>query len=118
MKWSLIKFMLIVLTLGLTLSLGLGLSAATASEPEYAKWGRLAMQQTSAKYEASIVDYLHIGRTQISPGIAEEAFKLWLRERRQAQGQARPREFGVIITFRFYTADDRLISVRYEETSK
>jgi hypothetical protein len=117
MKWSLIKSMLVVLTLGVSLSFGSRMSAASASEPDYAKWGRLAMQQASAKYDASIVDYLHIGRTQVSPGIAEEAFKLWLRERRQAHGQARPREFGVIIRFRFYTADDRLISVRYEETS-
>jgi hypothetical protein len=76
---------------------------------EYAKWGHLAMQLTSERYKGEIIDYLHVGRTQISPGIAEETFKFWLRNRQ--------REFGVRVTIRFYTANDQIITVKFKETT-
>jgi hypothetical protein len=89
-------------------SVGWQREAYSAVQPEYAKWGQIAMQQTSAKYHASIVDYLHVGRTQAAPGITEEKFKLWLREN--------SREFGVYVTIRFYTATEQIITIRYQET--
>jgi hypothetical protein len=81
-----------------------------ASQPEYAKWGELAVQQTSARYQASIVDYLHIGRNEVKPGVAEEKFKLWLRDQKH--------EFGVLITIQFYTANDQVISIKFQETTR
>lgn len=81
-----------------------------ALQPEYAKWGRIAMSQTKIKYRnADIVDYLHVGRKQVSPEIAEEEFQLWLKDG--------SREFGVLVTIRFYKANDRIISINYHETS-
>lgn len=79
-----------------------------AAQPEYAKWGRIAMQQASDKYHASIIDYKHIGRSIVKAGVAEEKFKLWLRDN--------DREFGVLITIQFYTANDQIITIRFEET--
>lgn len=102
----------IVLACVLYTCCGLGVvivPSLAASQPDYAKWGRIAMQQTSARYQASIVDYEHMGRTQVRAGIAEEKFKLWLRDQN--------REFGVIITLQFYTANDQLISINYQETT-
>ncbi|GIO16435.1 hypothetical protein J19TS2_59900 [Cohnella xylanilytica] len=84
-----------------------GLPANARAEPSYAKWGRIAMQETRSRYEsASIVDYLHAGRRNLSPHLAEERFRLWLRR----DG----REFGVNVAVRFDPADDRLIAVLFE----
>jgi hypothetical protein len=82
---------------------------ASARQPEYAKWGQIAMAQTKAKYQADIVDYLHVGRNQISPGVAEEIFKLWLRDG--------TREYGVRVTIQFYTANDRIRTITFQETT-
>ncbi|MBB6669836.1 DUF3889 domain-containing protein [Cohnella nanjingensis] len=85
-------------------------AAYAPAAPAYAKWGLIAVQETKAKYpSASIVDYLHIGRQDISAALSEETFKLWLR-----QGN---REFGVRVVVRFRPSDDRLVSVRMEKTS-
>lgn len=84
-------------------------SAATL-QPEYAKWGAIAMQRTAERYRLPIVDYLHVGRRQLSPGIAEEKFKLWLR--------GNNREFGVFVTIRFETVSERILAVDFEETSR
>lgn len=85
-------------------------AAARALQPEYAKWGRIAMIRTKEKYRtADIVDYLHVGRTQVSPAIAEEEFKLWLKDG--------SREFGVRVTIRFFTANDQVIFINDQETS-
>ncbi|WP_115995244.1 DUF3889 domain-containing protein [Cohnella lupini] len=84
------------------------LSTTIAKAPEYAKWGIIAMERTKAKYRASIIDYLHVGRKQVSEDIAEETFKLWLKDG--------SREYGVRVSIRFYTANDRIISVHFQET--
>jgi hypothetical protein len=84
-------------------------TAYAERQPEYAKWGRIAMQLTSERYQGKIIDYLHVGRTQISPGIAEETFKFWIRKHE--------REFGVRVTIRFYTANDQIITVKFQETT-
>ncbi|MCP1357237.1 YqzG/YhdC family protein [Aneurinibacillus migulanus] len=80
-------------------------------EPAYAKWGSMAMVETRKKYpSAKIVDYLHVGRTNISSGVAEEKFKLWLN-----QGE---REWGVYVTISFETETDKPLSITFKETDR
>ncbi|MEW9668995.1 YqzG/YhdC family protein [Ammoniphilus sp. 3BR4] len=80
-------------------------------EPPYAKWGKLAIQETHKKYPtAEIVDYLHVGRQSISATTSQETFKLWLK-----QGG---REFGVYIKIRFDTRTEAVQSVTFEETDR
>ncbi|RKP56820.1 DUF3889 domain-containing protein [Cohnella endophytica] len=81
----------------------LGNARTHAQPPEYAQWGKVAMDRTKAKYPGAIIDYWHVGRTQVSADIAEEKFKLWLRN-----GTL---EYGVWVTIRFYTANDRIITI-------
>jgi hypothetical protein len=103
----------ILIALGLTLGAAelVGSHPQPASaQPEYAKWGRIAMQRTAERYRLPIVDYQHVGRRQFSPGMAEEKFKLWLR------GDGR--EFGVFVTIRFETVSERILAVEFEETSR
>lgn len=80
------------------------------AEPAYAKWGRIAMQETSERYQSSIIDYLHIGHTQISDEISEERFKLWLEDSR--------RQFGVYVTIQFNSTTEELISIKFIETDR
>ncbi|XEC97260.1 DUF3889 domain-containing protein [Paenibacillus tarimensis] len=80
------------------------------AQPDYAKWGRMAVQETAKRYDADIIDYLHVGRQTVSPGVAEETFKLWLRK----DG----REFGVYVVIRFETETERVISIRFMETAR
>ncbi|MGM0880781.1 MAG: DUF3889 domain-containing protein [Bacillota bacterium] len=78
------------------------------AEPAYAKWGKLAMEETSKAYRnASIVDYKYEGRTVISEGEAEERFVLWIVKD--------TREFGVRVSIRVKTDTDELINVRMQE---
>lgn len=78
------------------------------AEPTYAKWGRLAMEETSKAYRnASIVDYKYEGRTKLSEGQSEERFVLWLRKD--------SREFGVRVSIRVNTSSDELIDVQMKE---
>jgi hypothetical protein len=80
------------------------------TEPAYAKWGRLAVEKTKAKYpHAQIVDYLHVGRVQ-NPKVTTETFKLWLREKN--------REFGVLITIEFETLTEKIRNISIRETAK
>jgi hypothetical protein len=79
------------------------------ADPSYAKWGDLAVKETQQRYGGSIIDYLHIGRTDISPRQSEEKFKLWLRRN---DGK----EFGVYVFIRFDPVTDRLLSIRFRET--
>lgn len=67
------------------------------------------MQQTAEKYQAEILDYQHVGRTQVAPGIAEETFKFWVRDKQH--------EFGVLISIQFYTSNDQIITIKFRETS-
>lgn len=82
-----------------------------AADTTYHKWSLIAIEKTKDKYpQASLVDYLHIGRTQLGNGLSEEKFKLWLRQA--------DREFGVYVTVRFSDAEDRLVSVAMKETPR
>ncbi|WP_256757602.1 DUF3889 domain-containing protein [Cohnella sp. WQ 127256] len=108
-----LRSLLLVIGLSVTIILSsqvlTPIANAFSIQPEYAKWGELAMVQTKAKYQADIVDYLHVGRTQVSEGIAEETFKLWLKDSKH--------EFGVRISIRFHTTNDQIISIKFLETN-
>ncbi|WNS42964.1 DUF3889 domain-containing protein [Paenibacillus sp. MMS20-IR301] len=86
-------------------------SPLSSAAPDYAKWGIVAVKATQQRYDADIVDYKHIGRTQIQPGLAEEKFRLWVRSR---SGQ----EFGVIVRIRFDPSADQLKSILFTETNR
>lgn len=79
--------------------------------PPYAKWGRLAIQETKKRYPtAKIVDYLHVGRKSISAATAQERFKLWLKQEN--------RQFGVYVSITFDTASERVLAISFEETQR
>jgi hypothetical protein len=83
----------------------------TEAEPPYAKWGSLAMSETKKRYpNAQIIDYLHVGHKEKLPTTREETFKLWLR-----QGN---HEWGVYVRITFETETDRVISIKFDETSR
>ncbi|HUC90656.1 MAG TPA: DUF3889 domain-containing protein [Paenibacillus sp.] len=79
----------------------------TMKNPEYVEWGRMAVQETKKKYSAEIVDYLHLGRVNVSSKLSEEKFKLWLRKENK--------EFGVYVTIRFNPLSGRVQSIEYRE---
>jgi hypothetical protein len=79
------------------------------ADPSYAKRGDLAVKETQQRYGGSIIDYLHIGRTDNSPRESEEKFKLWLRKN---DGK----EFGVYVFIRFDPVTNRLISIKFRDT--
>ncbi|WP_078545720.1 DUF3889 domain-containing protein [Litchfieldia alkalitelluris] len=84
-------------------------SQVEAAPPKYAKWGRLAMQETQKRYPmADIKDYQHVWREDKKDGTTIERFKLWLK-----QGD---REFGVYITFTFDTKTEELKDTLFVET--
>ncbi|QKS47291.1 DUF3889 domain-containing protein (plasmid) [Paenibacillus cellulosilyticus] len=59
----------------------------------------------------TIVDYLHIGRSVISPSQAEEKFKLWLRRRDQSK-------FGVHVSVIFNSKTAEVQSIQLNETDR
>lgn len=68
------------------------------------------MQETSKKYpNATIQDYLHVGRKEISRTTAEETFKLWLKMHK---------EFGVYVRILFDTSNEKVISISLQETDR
>lgn len=81
--------------------------AVNSKDPDYAMWGTLAVTEAKRKYNMDVVDYLYMGRTTISSELAEEKFKLWLKEG--------AREFGVYVTVAFHPTTHQFISIRYEE---
>ncbi|RJX41788.1 DUF3889 domain-containing protein [Paenibacillus pinisoli] len=83
-------------------------AAIQAAAPAYAKWGKLAMEETAKAYHgASIVDYRYEGRFSGAEGVAEERFLLWLRQ----EG----REFGVRVACRVQQGTDHLLDVKLTE---
>ncbi len=80
--------------------------ASAGAEPDYAKWGRLAMQTADEKFDADIVDYKYLGRSEMRQGEAVETFRLWLK---------RPdREFGVLVKITVDTRTDQAKKVESE----
>ncbi|BFH62426.1 DUF3889 domain-containing protein [Paenibacillus azoreducens] len=80
--------------------------------PDYTKFGKIAMRETQKRYpNASIIDYLHMGRSVISPVQTEEKFRLWLRRRDQA-------EFGVYVSIIFNSKTEEVQSIQFNETDR
>ncbi|WP_342420946.1 DUF3889 domain-containing protein [Paenibacillus sp. FSL E2-0178] len=86
-------------------------SPVSSAAPEYAKWGIVAVKAAQQKYNAEIIDYKHVGRTQIKPKLAEEKFKLWIRSKAG-------REFGIFVMVRFDPSDDQLQTILFSETDQ
>lgn len=79
--------------------------------PEYAKWGKIAVQETQKRYEAEIIDYKHIGRTELTPKKSEEKFKLWVRSKAG-------KEFGVFVSIQFDPSTERIQTIQFSETNR
>lgn len=89
--------------------MSLSLAPPADAQPPYAKWGRIAMQQTKQKYpHAQIVDYLHVGRIKKTPTTSEETFKLLLQEGN--------RRWALLVHIEFETKTDKMVRITYEET--
>jgi len=86
---------------------GWGNNAIATAEPEYAKWGRMAMQETAKRYRAEIVDYKHLGRQSEHAGKAVESFRLLLNN-----GQ---RQFGVTVHIRFQLQTEQVLQIQFIE---
>lgn len=88
----------------------LTISHAQQEIPAYAKWGRLAMQETQSKYpHANIIDYLHEG-SELKENSTIEKFKLWLRDG--------DHEFGVFVRIEYVTGTERVIAITFQKTAK
>ncbi|WP_210470350.1 DUF3889 domain-containing protein [Sporosarcina sp. 6E9] len=84
------------------------LANAQTEVPAYAKWGKLAVQETQAKYPAAnIIDYLHEGSESIGDSTVEK-FKLWLKED--------DHEFGVFVRIEYNSATEKVIAISFLET--
>jgi hypothetical protein len=78
--------------------------------PPYAKWGQIAMSRVKAKYpQANIVDYQHVGKNS-GAVTSTEKFKLWLK-----QGS---KEFGVFVDITFDNKTEKVIDIKYRETTR
>ncbi|WP_203248763.1 DUF3889 domain-containing protein [Sporosarcina beigongshangi] len=78
--------------------------------PAYAKWGRLAMQETQSRYpNATIIDYLHEGN-ELKGDSTIEKFKLWLKDAGH--------EFGVFVKIEYATVTEKVITITFQETAR
>ncbi|WP_054028896.1 DUF3889 domain-containing protein [Bacillus sp. FJAT-28004] len=83
-------------------------TAALHAEPSYAKWGKLAMQETSKAYsDASIVNYKYEGRKKLPNGESEESFVLLLNKD--------AKQIAIRVTIKVSTDTDKLINVNLKE---
>ncbi|RDY69121.1 DUF3889 domain-containing protein [Halobacillus trueperi] len=86
------------------------ITRAEQEAPPYAKWGEIAMKKTKEKYpQADIIDYLHIGREK-GTEYSIEKFKLWLKKD--------SKEFGVFIDIKFNNETEKIIDIKYRETTR
>ncbi|MBB3109479.1 hypothetical protein FHS18_001531 [Paenibacillus phyllosphaerae] len=99
----------IVFTLLVLLMMTAGLSQANA-EPPYAKWGRLAMKETSKRYHAQIIDYKHLGRKVEQKGVVSESFKLILNK------NSNP--FSVTVRIWFDQKTEQVIRIQFTEEGR
>ncbi|CDQ37909.1 MULTISPECIES: DUF3889 domain-containing protein [Virgibacillus] len=107
----------IAISLSMFMFTGIASPAATESPlsvdegvPAYAKWGKMAVKATMAKYpDAEIIDYLYSGN-EVKDDSKVEKFKLWLR-----QGN---KEFGVRINIRYHQDTEKVEGITFQETSK
>jgi Protein of unknown function (DUF3889) len=76
--------------------------------PAYAKWGKIAVAEAKRCHpNAAVVDYLHIGRTLVSDAVAEEAFRLWMREG--------TKEWGILVRVQFNPRTEELLRVTCQD---
>ncbi|GIO66000.1 DUF3889 domain-containing protein [Paenibacillus sp. FSL M7-1455] len=87
------------------------LAAPVQANPEYEKWGAIAVKEAQKRYRADIIDYRHLGRIERTPNESEERFKLWVRNK---EG----REFGVYVFIRFDPSTDAIHSIRFSESER
>lgn len=84
------------------------LQTVAAQVPPYAKWGKLAVEETKKHYpQADIIDYLHIGRDSLGTHQAREKFRLLLRQNHK--------EWAVLISITFDTRTEKVISIRIQD---
>jgi hypothetical protein len=86
-------------------------TASVGAAPDYAIWGTIAVKETQKRYKADIIDYKHIGRTELTPNKSEEKFKLWLRSK---EGK----EFGVYVSIQFHPSTEIIQSIRFSESNR
>ncbi|MGE7545217.1 DUF3889 domain-containing protein [Sporosarcina sp. FSL K6-3508] len=80
---------------------------AQSAIPSYAKWSRIAIQETQMKYpHANIMDYLHIGSESRKESTVEK-FRLWLREG--------DKEFAVFVKVTYSIKTNKLIDIELQE---
>ncbi|MBW7453806.1 DUF3889 domain-containing protein [Paenibacillus sepulcri] len=83
---------------------------AASAEPDYAKWGRLAVKETIKRYHADIVDYKHLGRRTEQAGVLSESFRLIV-----DKGN---RKLGVKVSIWFDRKTEKVIMIRFTEDGK
>jgi len=88
------------------------LSTATVeAAPGYAKWGKIAVEETQKRYNADIIDYKHIGRTDITPKKSEEKFKLWIKNKEN-------KEFSVFVSIEFDPTTGTIQAIHFSEANR
>lgn len=86
------------------------ITIAQQEAPAYAKWGKLAFEETQLKYpNANIIDYLHEG-SELKSDSTIEMFKLWLKDGHK--------EFGVFVKIEYDTKTEQVINIDFQETSR
>jgi hypothetical protein len=86
-------------------------SVSVGAAPEYEKWGVIAVKETQKRYNADILDYKHIGRTNLTPKKSEERFKLWVRNKKG-------NEFAVYVFIQFDPSTEKIQSIRFSESDR
>ncbi|EFM13155.1 conserved hypothetical protein [Paenibacillus curdlanolyticus YK9] len=72
---SLLMFVLPPSTLNESLA-----AASAQNQPEYAKFGRIAVQTAIQQQQAEVIDYLYQGKFPASATVTEYRFRLWMRK--------------------------------------
>jgi len=106
-RWAVIMKKILISFLAILIFSTVTVEAA----PEYAKWGKIAVEETQKRYNAVIIDYKHIGRTELTPKKSEEKFKLWIRSKAG-------NEFGVFVSIQFDPLTDTIQSIQFSETNR
>ncbi|URN95657.1 MAG: YqzG/YhdC family protein [Candidatus Pristimantibacillus lignocellulolyticus] len=86
-------------------------AVSVEAEPEYAKWGSIAVDATQKRYSADIIDYKYIGRKDLTTYKCEEKFKLWIRNK---EGK----EFEVYVSIQFDSSTEKIQSIQFSESTQ
>lgn len=82
--------------------------AQVPEAPPYAKWGRIAIQETKKHYpKADIIDYLHVGGESLNSNRSKETFRLWLKQDNK--------EWGIWVIIIFDSKTEKVISIELKE---